>query len=95
MKKIAPGTHAFIIFEKLRQELADYDDEISPARAKKIIIKAISLLPGFNVEDSKKPDSITVRSITSPGIGVEVPLQNAIDSVMILWNESIRFRDAS
>ena len=95
MKKDDPGSYSFIIYEKLKQELSDSEDEIGPARAKKIIIKVLSGLPDLIIEDILNTDAILIQSVMSPGAGIKVHLQNTIDSILMIWNERIQYRDAS
>ncbi|MDH5654860.1 MAG: hypothetical protein OEZ34_03060 [Spirochaetia bacterium] len=87
MQNASVNSHTFIIYEKLKKELNDYDFDIGPVRARKILIRALSIIPEIIVEESRNPSCITVRSISSPSLKIEVSIQNAIDSIMILWNE--------
>ena len=95
MVKTQTSTYSFLIYEKLRQELLDYEEPIGQIRAKQILIRALSLIPDLIIKESKKPRTIEVSSIQTPGISVEVNLQNAIDSILLLWNECYESRDIS
>jgi len=95
MVKTQSASYSFLIYEKLKQELLDYEDPIGQYRAKKILVRSLSLIPDLIIHETTNPKIIRVSSIQSPEISVEVSLQNAIDSILLLWNESYAFRDIS
>ena len=96
-----PRALAFIVYQKIQQELSrqDREEDLSPRRAREIILDALNLLPDVSVRSGPREDLVLVRRISnpddpdSPAQGTEevlFNLQEFIDSLGTVWHD---FRD--
>lgn len=77
---------ALVIFHKLSQELKNMDDDPDEKEARRAIREAIELIPDLHIKSTETPSIVYLKH---PGKNKEIrfPLQDAIDSLLILWNE--------
>ena len=96
-----PRALAFIVFQKIKRELAgqDQDEELSPRRAREIILDALQLLPEISVRPGPRDGLVLIRLLDdSDETGEQTEgqkeflfnLQDFVDSLRTVWRD---FRD--
>jgi hypothetical protein len=93
MRKNGKRLLALLIYQKLKKDLADQDETLGIAKAKRLLIEAIALHPDLSIDSLPELGSSQIRS-TDGGEAI-INLQSAIDSLMILWNEHLRAVEAN
>ncbi len=82
---------SLILFKKLTHDLKEFDDDMTEKTAARLIAEAVSLIPGFTVTRGEKAGIIYIKKEDSAGSddprGTPVNIQDAIDSLIIVWED--------
>ncbi len=87
-----PRALALIVFQKIQQELSyqDQEEDLSPRRAREIILDALKLLPEVSVSPGPREDLIRIHvpgASREPGDQVLLNLQDIVDSLRTVWRD--------
>ncbi len=89
-----PRMMSMIVFQRLYHKLRLLDeDNLTNETASSLICEAIDVLPGFHARKGRRNNIIIVRSDARPGHSGEMYVQNAIDSLRILWSDFQKLMD--
>lgn len=81
------ATDALILYLKIQEELSSIEEEMNPKKAREIIVESLRLLPDYVVESTEKENWIRIRTIGVAGKEILLNLQDAIDSLSLVWND--------
>lgn len=86
---------AIILFNKIHKELTSSEDELTERRAARIIQDALNLLPGYRSEPGSKTSILKIVREESgrEEQTCEMNIQDAIDSLMVVWKEYLSLAD--
>lgn len=95
---------AIIVYHALRSDLANLDEGddadrlLNPERARRMILRAVNLFPGYEAEaDAEHGHSILIEKTGPESETVVLNIQDAVDSLQIVWRDFRRLsgRDAA
>ncbi len=94
---------AIIVYHALRSDLANLDegddaDRLDEERARRMILRAVNLFPGYQAEaDAEHGHSILIEKTGPEPETVVLNIQDAVDSLQIVWRDFRRLsgRDAA
>ncbi len=90
---------ALVVYHALRKELASLgEDELDDHQAREMILNAVNLLPGYEArplsqkeaEQSGRmfaPHLILIEKSDDKGDPVQLNIQDAVDSLRIIWRD--------
>ncbi len=82
-----PRVLTLIIFQKLQKELIYIDESLRPDRAASIIRRSINGIPGFRAEKTRDEFILIVTNEASKKNVMEMNIRDAVDSLIIVWND--------
>jgi hypothetical protein len=85
-----PRALALIVFQKIQQELSfqDQEEDLSPRRAREIILDALKLLPEVSVSPGPREDLIRIHGMGDPQAApMLLNLQDFVDSLRTVWRD--------
>jgi len=84
-------TNSFILFQKITNEFSHLeDDSLSPVRARRILLSALSLIPGIQVKEIYGENRVVLSHASAPDQTYEMHIQDSIDGLLILWNDYMK-----
>lgn len=91
MTVTALKSSSFVLYQKIAHEFSSMEEEsLSPVRARRILISALSLVPNVIVRESYGSNTVQISHKYSPSESFEVHLQDSIDGLLLLWNDYIK-----
>lgn len=86
---------SFILYQKLARELTNLEEDLTPRLAGRLIREALDLLPGFLVRGGPDYDRLILKKMDDPSHEVELSIRDAIDSLMVIWDDYHRIQEGS
>lgn len=85
--KLDPRVLTLVVFQKLHQELSEIEGPLTYQRAASLIRRSINHLPGYRAEKGSNEHILVVTNEYDPENVLEMNIRDAIDSLMIVWND--------
>jgi hypothetical protein len=86
---------SLVLYKKLTKDLTAFEEDMTQKAARKLITDAINLLPGYSAENTDRLNVILIRKTDDQSDGVSVNIQDAIDSLMIIWEDYLHLSSYS
>ncbi len=87
MKESDTRALALVIFQHLRKQIPILQDSRT-ARARDIIAEAIQLLPDYRAKKTDRDNILLIQRMTDPPDEfIAMNIQDAIDSLTVLWRD--------
>ena len=82
-----PEDLSFVLYQKLARELTHLEEDLTPSLAGRLIREAVDLLPGYLVRVGPSYDRLILRKMEDQAQEMELNIRDAIDSLLIIWND--------